>query len=409
MREGSEHEKRREILQEVGKGFGVLLLLVLMMFWLSGVFVSKVESGPPSAKAQSPNFNTLKVERREFPLLMDQVGTLRTQTEAQVSSRIMAQVNAILVREGDRVIGSEEKDATPTILARLDDRDIQARLRQAQSQRVATDRALEAARAKLGSARAQLDSARANRDKALSDYRRYDELRKSKAISGQQLDHARAQRDMSEAQMQAHLQDVQAAQGEVARAQAQKDQAEAAEAEARVMLSYTQIQAPFTGKVIKKMVDIGDMASPGQPLFFIETPSHPQLHAFLSESLIPSLKPGQKLDVHVDALNRDFKGTLSEMIPQSDPATRTFLAKVSLPPDPELVNGLFGRLRAPYGKYEAVVVPVGAVREVGQLYLVNVLAPDGHPQRRFVTLGRRHGDLVEVLSGLQESEEVVFP
>ena len=41
---------------------------------------------------------------------------------------------------------------------------------------------------------------------------------------------------------------------------------------------------------------------------------------------------------------------------------------------------------------KALVVPKEAVREVGQLSLVNVLDHDGYPQRRFVTLGKNHGD-----------------
>ena len=89
--------------------------------------------------------------------MIDQVGNLRSRNEAQVSSRIMAQVKEILVREGDRVVGSDENDK-PTILARLDDRDIQAKLRQAQSQSAAMDRAVEVARAKAAAARAQVES-----------------------------------------------------------------------------------------------------------------------------------------------------------------------------------------------------------------------------------------------------------
>jgi multidrug efflux pump subunit AcrA (membrane-fusion protein) len=63
----------------------------------------------------------------------------------------------------------------------------------------------------------------------------------------------------------------------------------------------------------------------------------------------------------------------------------------------------------PYGIYRSLVVPMAAVREVGQLHLVTVLDVDGYPHRRFVTLGRRHDDLVEVLTGLQEGEEVTLP
>src|SRR5271157_94779 len=275
----------RAILREAGKGLGVLGLLIVMMMWLAGAFVQKVASGPPAPRPQPGKLNTVKVERRVYPLIIDQVGTLRAQNEAQVSSRIIAQVKEILVREGDNVVGGDG-DGTPTIMARLDDRDIQAKLRQAQSQSMAMDRAVEVARAKVAAARAQVESTRASKEKDLSDYRRYQDLRRNQAATGQQLEHARAQKDIAEAQAAAALQEVQAAQGEIARAQAQKEQAEAAITEARAMLSYAVIQASFTGQLVRKMVNVGDMASPGQPLFFLETPSRPELHAALSESLI---------------------------------------------------------------------------------------------------------------------------
>ena len=398
----------RAILRETGKGLGVLGLLIVMMMWLAGAFVQKVASGPPAPKPQQGKLNTVKVERKVYPLIIDQVGTLRAQNEALVSSRIMAQVKEILVREGDNVVGSDGNGA-PTVMARLDDRDIQAKLRQAQSQSMAMDRAVEVARAKVAAARAQVESTRASKEKDLSDYRRYQDLRREQAATGQQLEHARAQKDIAEAQAVAALQEVQAAQGEIARAQAQKEQAEAAITEARAMLSYAVIQAPFTGQLVRKMVNVGDMASPGQPLFFLETSSRPELHAALSESLVQYLKTGQDLEVRIDALNLSSEGKIREIVPQSDPSTRTVLVKVSLPAERRLVNGLFGRLRIPYSQYNALVIPSKAVSEVGQLPLVEVIDMNGYPQRRFVTLGERHGDLIEVLSGLGENEEVIIP
>ncbi|MGV8073867.1 MAG: efflux RND transporter periplasmic adaptor subunit [Syntrophobacteraceae bacterium] len=408
MSETSEKPKDSALSREIAKGLGVLALLIVMMMWLAGAFVSKVESGPPEAKPKPGKLNTAKVERKIYPLVVDQVGNLRAQNEAQVSSRIMAQVKEILVREGDKVVGSDGT-GSPTILARLDDRDIQAKLRQAQSQATAMDRAVEVARARLVATRAQVESTRANKEKVLADYRRYQDLQRNQAATGQQLDHARAQKDIAEAQFAATLQDVRAARAEIARSLAQKEQAEAAITEARSMLSYTVIQAPFTGRLVRKMVDVGDMASPGEPLFFVETPSRPELHAALSESLIEHLKTGMELEVRIDAIDLTLEGKVREIVPQSDPGTRTVLVKVSLPPDRRLVNGLFGRLRIPYSRYDALVIPFKAVNEVGQLPMVQEVDTDGHLQRRFVTLGERHGDLVEVLSGLDENEEVIIP
>ncbi|MGB8336609.1 MAG: efflux RND transporter periplasmic adaptor subunit [Desulfobacterales bacterium] len=402
-------EKLRRIVPQVAKALGLLALLVVLMLWLSGAFLRKVAPGPPRPRGKPPALTTHKVARRSYPLIIDQVGSLQAHTQAQISSRIMSQVKEILVQEGDMVVGSDTAGQSSTVMARLDDRDIRMQLREARAQVTALLWAREAAVAKLGAAEAQLKSALADVKEVLSDFLRYQELHRNQAATGQQLEHARANKQMAEARVQAARQEAKAVENEIERIDARKKQAEAAAAGAQVMLSYTVIQAPFSGRVVKKMMDIGDMAGPGQPLFFLEVPSRPELHAFVSESLIPRLKIGQELGVGVEALGRHYTGTLREIIPQADPVTRTVLVKVSLPADVDLVNGLFGRLAVPCGTYETLVVPESAVREVGQLHLVEVLDAEGYPQRRFVTLGRRHDGLLEVLSGVKVDEEVVVP
>jgi multidrug efflux pump subunit AcrA (membrane-fusion protein) len=151
------------------------------------------------------------------------------------------------------------------------------------------------------------------------------------------------------------------------------------------------------------------MAAPGQPVFFLDSPSLSEIHAVVSESLVGNLNVGQETEVRIDALDRTMKGEIREIVPQSDSATRTVQVKIGLPPGEDIVNGLFGRIYVPYGSYEALVIPARAVKEVGQLYLVNTLGPDGRPVRRFIKPGRARDSFVEVLSGLKEGEEVVVP
>jgi HlyD family secretion protein len=407
MGESSDGDRRKHLQREGAKGLGVVLVLVFLMMWLAGAFVSKVHPGPPIAKPKPPKVKTQKAELQVYPLYVSQVGSISAQNVAEVSSKIMAQVTHILVQPGDRIFGSGKEGEAPTVMARLDDRDIQARLHQAQSQLLAMEQAAQAAKAKLGAAQAQVAASRAGSAKALSDYHRYEDLYRHQAATGQQLDHIKAAKDIAAAQEAAAAKDSQAAQNELQRVNAQKEQANAAVAEARVMLSYTVIHAPFSGKLIKKMLNEGDMAIPGHPIFLVETSSRPELHSFVSESLLPHLKVGQSMVVHIDALDETLSGSLREIVPKADPSTRTVLVKVSLLPHPELVNGLFGQLQVQIGTYESIVIPFGAVREVGQLHLITVLDKEGYPERRFVTLGERHGDLVEVLSGLQKGEEVV--
>jgi HlyD family secretion protein len=405
----SEASKWGRALGPLLKGLGVLILLLGLMMWLSGTFVAKVEPGPPVSKPQPPALNTVRVESHTFPLLMELAGTVRSQTEAQVSSRIMAQVQEILVIEGELVKGPEVDGEPGTPMARLDDREIQAKLRQAQAQMEATTRALGAARSQLEAEKAQLEAAKARLDQALSDYRRYEDLRRNQAATGQQLEQKRVQKEVAEAQVKAARQQADAREDEIRRVQAQIEQAQAGVTEAQTMLSYTVIRAPFAGQVIRKMVDIGDMLAPGQPLFLINIASRPQLHAYVAESLIPYVHVGQTLKVEIDALSADLEGTVLEIVPQAEPVSRTTLVKISLPPGPELVTGLYGRVAIPYGQYEALVIPIETVQEIGQIHLVTVLDTDGYPHRRFVTLGKRYDEFVEVLTGLQEGEEVVLP
>ena len=94
---------------------------------------------------------------------------------------------------------------------------------------------------------------------------------------------------------------------------------------------------------------------------------------------------------------------------------RTLLVKVSLPQDRQLIGGIFARIAVPAGERAGLYIPAAAVERIGQLEFVTALQGEGEgeggtAERRLVTTGRPHGrDLVEVLSGLQEGEAVLWP
>ncbi|MGC9194881.1 MAG: efflux RND transporter periplasmic adaptor subunit [Syntrophobacteraceae bacterium] len=377
-------EKKGAKHAQIRNGVAALTALILMMLWLSGAFVRKV--GPESASSKAalghitPASATFRAENKTYPLLIGQVGTIRSRSEAQVSSHIMAQIVDIRVQPGQWVQGPEN-GLTPTVLATLDNRAILAKLGQAESQVTA-----------LGDA---VGGARANLEKAQSDADRYQNLLKNGAATAQRAQYARVQRDVAAKEM--------------ARLEAQQKQAGEALKEARVMLSYTVVKAPFSGRVVKKILDVGDMASPGQPIFFIDSPSQAEVHAVVSESLLPYLKTGQTIKVVIDALKRKVEGQIREIVPSANPSTRTVLIKITLPASSDLVNGLFARIFIPYGSYTAIVIPARAVREVGELYLVDTVDSKGRIARRFIRPGQTRGKLVEVLSGLKAGEEVLVP
>jgi RND family efflux transporter MFP subunit len=286
-------------------------------------------------------------------------GTVASARQTTVSSKILARISAITVTAGSVV---SEGD----VLVRLDARDLDAREREAAE-------GLRGARARLELARTELA--------------RIEKLFASDVASRQQLDRARSAYEVARAEVQA---------------------AEERAREAGVARSYGEIRAPVSGRIVDRLAEPGDTAAPGVPLLRLYDPGALRLEAPVRETLAVRLDPGQPLSVHVEALARSFEGTIEEIVPFAEPGARTLLVKVRLPPDPDLVAGMFGRLEVPAGERRRLLVPREAVSRTGQLEFVTVVGPDDALERRLVTTGAERGDAVEVLSGLSAGERVLL-
>jgi membrane fusion protein, multidrug efflux system len=171
-------------------------------------------------------------------------------------------------------------------------------------------------------------------------------------------------------------------------------------------LSYASITAPFDGVVGQKLCDIGDLAMPDKALFVVEQPTDFRLETQVPERLAALVGIGKSVHVLIDATGDKCDGIITEVNPSTDPATRSFLAKIDLKCQQPLRSGMFGRAQLLIGERTAVFLTKAAVRERGQLTSVFVAA-DGKARMRLVRTGREYLDLVEILSGLQPGEQVI--
>lgn len=168
---------------------------------------------------------------------------------------------------------------------------------------------------------------------------------------------------------------------------------------AQIALGYTEIKAPASGRVLKRLVDPGDLAMPGKPLLLLRTGGGLRLEAHVRESLIQSVAPGAQLRVELVTLQQTVDAVVEELIPYADPRSRTFLAKAALPEIVGLYPGRYGKLKIPLTEIDLVLIPQAAVTEIGQLELVMVKTPDGW-KRQYIKTGKMVDDKVEVLFGL---------
>jgi RND family efflux transporter MFP subunit len=190
------------------------------------------------------------------------------------------------------------------------------------------------------------------------------------------------------------------------------DQAKADVAGSQVYASFTRIAAPISGVVVSKQADVGYMAAPGAPLLTIESGTDYRLEAAVQESQINQIHLGDQPRVQIDALGpQELVGTVVEIVPTSDPASRTYLVKISIAPTSTsqqiIRSGLYGKARFITGQTQALAIPQKAVVERGQLTSVYVVDQSGIARMRLVKIGKTYSDRVEVLSGLSEGEQIV--
>jgi RND family efflux transporter MFP subunit len=328
-----------------------------------GFFEEKIEphqGAVAQAKAtaeQLANAYTVREVQKDY--IAEAVGTLKAADRTEISARVMAPIDDMKVRAGQMV-------AEGDLLVVLDSRALETQRSQAAANLVAAQAAVK---------------------RAAADYERDKKLAATRAVSAEQLDQTTEKLRV---------------------AQANLDHAEEALAEADVMLSYTAIHAPKPGMIVDRMAEKGDMARPGEPLLILYDPRSLRLEVPVMENLAVNLKQGDELEVEIEARNRKITGTVDEIVPQAEAASRSFLVKLALPRSDDLFEGMFGRLRIPAGRRRHVCLHTAAIEPLGQLQFVTVIGDGDVLERRFIKTGR-FGDANhrEVLSGLEPGERVV--
>ena len=299
----------------------------------------------------------------------------------------MGYVQRVSAQVGDHV---REGQALIT----LDARDLDVSLRRA-----------EAGRAEVESAIPELENAtaaaKANLDLAQTTFKRMEELAAKKSISNQELDEASARLKAA----QANYDMIRSRRAQINSKMASAEQEIRA---AQIMRDYARLTAPFSGVVMTRTVEPGNLASPGSPLLTLEQDGLYRLEASVDESRLASVRVGQAVEAVIEATDRKMNARVSEIVPSVDSASRTYIVKLDLPAMPNLRTGMFGRAIFPLGMQKVVAVPLAALMERGQLQSVYVVE-DGVAHTRLITTGRRNSDAVEVLSGLNAGEKVVLP
>ncbi|SCX83732.1 efflux RND transporter periplasmic adaptor subunit [Desulfoluna spongiiphila] len=362
----------------------LLTIWPLALLLLTGCGRGEAPETPPGSTP--PPTHQVRAVLTPVTQTYNAVGTIRPETETVIGAQVTAQIREITVTPGTSVTKGD-------LLIRLDSRQLSSRFHQALETRTSAVAAKKEARQALVAAKADFDQARAAFERTQTYHR-------EEAATDQQLEEARARYLTAEAGVSRAEQSLVAAESGIRHA-------DEVVREAEIALGYSELKAPETGEVLKKMAEPGDLALPGKPLLVLRTSRRLILEAHVREGLIGTVNPGDTLSVKLKTLDRTVRAEVKEIVPYADPKTRTFLVRATLPMIEGLYPGMYGKLQVPLSTVEVITLPEKAIQKVGQLELVRVKTPDGW-QRRYIRTGNPMGGDVEILSGLKPGETVGY-
>ena len=349
------------------------------------------------APEQAPiDVRVAAVTTADLPRAYEAGGVVRARTTAAITSRLLAPVVEVRVAPGDQVRAGQ-------VLARLDARDLSAGERRAASGRQAAEEAGRVATSEREAAEAALALATAH-------HKRITMLHERRSATDDELDQAVAA-------LRAARSRLAAAEARVAESSAGQLAAAAGADAATVSASWAVITAPFDGVITEKLVEPGNMAAAGMPLFRMEQAGPMRLDVRLDESRAVSIRPGQQVDVLFDGnvapglQSRRVNGRVTELARAAEAGAHAFLVKIELPPDVRVPSGAFARARFAGPARPVVAVPAAAVVRRGQL--TSVFVRDGERAHlRLVEVGdtletSNGAAIVDVLAGLRPGEHVI--
>ncbi len=336
-----------------------ITLLLLMVAWLAGAFKDKVS---PAYDQNMPRLSAGKVfeVKSTKEAIFESVAASVTAKQATIiSSRLLARIDKIKVRAGDDVKKGD-------VLITLEHKDL-------------TSKVIEA--------NEQVKAMQARHTESQQNYQRAQALFSKKIVSQFDLDKSKADYQSIIAELTAARQSL---------------------SQAKTTLSYATLRAPINGKVVDRFAEPGNTAQAGSKLLSLYNPLTLRIEAQVREQLALTLTHGQSIKVDLPTVKQSLSGLVEEIVPAANTGSRSFLIKISLPYQENLLPGMYARLLIPAGQATKLYLPSDSVFKVGQLDFVNVLI-DGQSQRRFVRVGKSNQPAyVNIISGVSLGEQVLL-
>jgi len=237
-------------------------------------------------------------------------GEIEPKRNVEISAKVSARVVALPYLEGACVTQGDPNanpPVPPSVLVRLDAKDLESRLRSARASRDAQAATIEVEKARIASQKAGLIGTAAQLEQARTDLQRQGRLVATNDISQADFDQARLKVEQLQAQYEAAQHTLQSAELNLKVLEHNLEVADAGIVQAQEALSYTTITAPIDGTITRIEAEVGEMAivgtmnNPGTVIMEVGDLSEMLVVAQVDEADVSKLRVGQKARVNIQA------------------------------------------------------------------------------------------------------------
>ena len=344
----------------------LVIALVIITAIISVQIFNKVmgarDKANKAAMGKTLQVTTSFAKRETIKPVIKLTGNLDPVWQADIGAKVAGRLEQVYAKVGDYVTAGQ-------VLASLDSAELGA--------------AANSAKGSVFDARASLASAETALD-------RNKQLFASVAISKAVLDNAQFTRDMAE--------------GKLAAAQGNYDNAIS-------KMDGTSVVTPQAGTVVKRYFQEGYYATAGNALFNIADTTGLVAKVNIPEGQIGGVSLGAKCQVEIPAMNNmKLEGSVTKIAQVADLPARTFAAEVTVDnSENKLRGGLFANAYLVMAeKVNALTIPQSAIVMREDQRTVYVMDSEGHISRKVLETGYIGDGLVEVLSGINEKDEIVI-
>jgi len=370
---------------------------LLVLLTAPVLFAGCARTGKVDAAASAPVAAVVTVGRHDLANTLEIASEFEPYQEIEVYAKVSGYIQRLYVDWGTHV-----KEGQP--LADLEIPELQQQLQEDQA-------TIHRNESELDRAHEELNRANSAYKVAHLTYSRLADVQKSQPglVAQEDIDVSEGKDMEANAGVSAAKDALASAEQAVAASKATLDKDKA-------LYSYSHIVAPFEGVVTRLYAYKGALLPGGtssntQALCRLSQNSLLRLVIPVPERAVPDLRLGEKIDVKVSTTGKNFTGKVIRVSDQIDLQTRTMHTEVEVPnPRNELVPGMYASAEIPLQTAQkALTLPMQAVQtggpDKGTVLLVNSA---NQIERRTVTLGLQTGTQVEIVSGLNENDRVIF-